>query len=392
MTLTLNRRSFLRGTAATLAGASLSSVSLANTAEKLAPASELTAANSPFQLPTAENPIQVHYNENPLGMSPKAQKAAIEVIARSNRYGDHEAEKLRGLIAAYHKVKDENILLSAGSSDAIRIAIAAHATAETQFVIPELTYGDGQFFAEANGLKITKVKTDPTSWATDLTAMQSAVENHAGPSIVYLVNPNNPTSTVVNSGEVESWINSKPKDTLFILDEAYAEFVNNPDYRSVDHLIAGGADNVILLKTFSKIHAMAGMRVGYTVAVADKIKKLSDYLEFDGLSLAYPSIMAATESMQDAEFLAYSKKSNDVAKGIYLAALQELGWFALPSETNFVFHRIPGTTEAFKQYMQEQHIIVGRPFAEGWCRVSMGTPEETLYIVEKLKEYHKRNG
>ncbi|MDG6895991.1 aspartate aminotransferase [Volucribacter amazonae] len=325
-------------------------------------------------------------------MSPKAQQAAISVISGANRYGDEYAETLRTLVAQYHNVKEDYILFSAGSSDAIRLTIAAHATADTQFVVPELTYGDGEDFAKAYNLKIAKIKSNPQDWSIDLKGMQEAVAKYQGPSIVYLVNPNNPTSTVINSNEIESWINSKPKDTLFILDEAYAEYVNNPNYRSVDHLIAKGADNVVLLKTFSKIHAMAGMRVGYAVAAPDKIKHLQDYLEFDALAISSPSIKAATASMQDKDFLAYSKKSNDSAREIYLNTLQELDIEYLPSETNFVFHKIKGNIEEFRQRMLEENIKVGRPFppANDWCRVSVGTTDEMIYVSNKLREFRQK--
>jgi histidinol-phosphate aminotransferase len=393
--LLLSRRSLLQGSAATLAGLSISSLALSDTAiaEKPSIIPEMAdASNSEFRIPTKELPIRVQYNENPLGMSLKAQKAAAQAIPLANRYPFSEIPILRKLVANYHNVNDDCILFSAGSSDAIRICIAAHATPNTQFVIPELTYGDGEFFAKANGLKITKVLSDHNDWSINLEGMQSAVESYDGPSIVYLVNPNNPTSTIVNSAKVESWIRSKPKETTFIVDEAYSEFVNNPNFRSVDHLIASGLDNLLLLKTFSKIHAMAGMRVGYTVAVPNKIKKISPYVEDDSMTISYPSIMAATASIQDAQFLAYSKKSNDVAKMIYTSVLKELDLFYLPSETNFVFHRLNRDLEPFKQHMLDEHIIVGRPFppAEGWCRVSMGTPDEMIYVAEKMREFRKK--
>ncbi|TCJ96237.1 histidinol-phosphate aminotransferase [Volucribacter psittacicida] len=383
-----NRRHFLRSSLAGLAGLSVASLVSANKVIN----DNLTVLSENFVPPTPQKLLELHYNENAIGMSPKAKSAAIEALNTGNRYRFTEAEPLRALIAQSHNVKEENILFSAGSSDAIRIAIAAHATPGTQFVVPELTYGDGEDFAKAYNLKIAKIKSNPQDWSIDLKGMQEAVAKYQGPSIVYLVNPNNPTSTIIKSNEIETWINSKPKDTLFILDEAYAEYVNSPDYRSVDYLIAQGADNVVLLKTFSKIHAMAGMRVGYTVAVADKIKQLQDHVELDSLTLSNPSIQAATASIQDKDFLAYSKKSNDSAREIYLNTLQELNIEYLPSETNFVFHKIKGDIEAFRQRMLEENIKVGRPFppANDWCRVSVGTTDEMIYVSNKLREFRQK--
>ena len=134
--LLLSRRSLLQGSAATLAGLSISSLALSDTAiaEKPSIIPEMAdASNSEFRIPTKELPIRIQYNENPLGMSLKAQKAAAQAIPLANRYPFSEIPILRKLVANYHNVNDDCILFSAGSSDAIRICIAAHATPNTQF-------------------------------------------------------------------------------------------------------------------------------------------------------------------------------------------------------------------------------------------------------------------
>ena len=383
----LSRRRLLQSGAAAAATLTTSSLLGAKTLLSSVP---VAAA---FQAPTRDKPIRIQFNENPLGMSAKAQAAAVDSIPLANRYPFAEIEPFRKILADHHRVPADNILLTAGSSDAIRASIAAFATPATQFVIPELTYGDGEFFAKANKLKIVKVPSDRNTWAIDLAGMRRAVAAYNGPSIVYLVNPNNPTSTIVPSAEVARWIRSKPRNTVFIVDEAYAEFVNSPDFRSADSLVAAGLDNVLVLKTFSKIHAMAGMRVGYIVGKSENISKISIFIENDSMTLSYPSVTAATASMQDAEFLAYSKKSNDEAKAVYTGVLKELGLSYLPSETNFVFHRLNNTSlETFTQRMRDANIIVGRPFppAEGWCRVSMGTPDEMRYVAGVMRDFRTK--
>ncbi|WP_054555910.1 pyridoxal phosphate-dependent aminotransferase [Cobetia sp. UCD-24C] len=321
-------------------------------------------------------------------MAPSAQRAAAASIPHSNRYPFAHLGKLQSLVATHHKVPSESILFTPGSSDAIRASVLAHATPDTQLVIPELTYGDGALYAGFYDLAIRKVPSSREDWSFKISDMKQAVADHAGPSIVYLVNPNNPTSTIISSDELEAWVNDSRDDTLFIIDEAYAEFVNDPAFRSADHLIAGGAKNVLLLKTFSKIHAMAGLRVGYAVGDIDRLEHVSHYVEDDAMTLSYPGVMAATASMQSPEFLVHSKQSNDEARAIFTATLDELGWEYLPGQTNFVFHRISRPLKEFQTAMKERHVLIGRAFppADGWCRMSLGTPEEMHYVAAVLRE------
>ncbi|UBU50048.1 histidinol-phosphate aminotransferase family protein [Cobetia amphilecti] len=379
-----SRRGFLGMSGAAIAGAALGQF-LPGIPSALA--KETTPAAEVLK-PSAKSPVRLNYNENALGMAPSAQRAAAASIPHSNRYPFAHLGKLQSLVATHHKVPSESILFTPGSSDAIRASVLAHATPDTQLVIPELTYGDGALYAGFYDLAIRKVPSSREDWSFKISDMKQAVADHSGPSIVYLVNPNNPTSTIISSDELEAWVNDSRDDTLFIIDEAYAEFVNAPAFRSADHLIAGGAKNVLLLKTFSKIHAMAGLRVGYAVGDVDRLEHVSHYVEDDAMTLSYPGVMAATASMQSPEFLVHSKQSNDEARAIFTATLDELGWEYLPGQTNFVFHRISRPLKEFQTAMKERHVLIGRAFppADGWCRMSLGTPEEMHYVAAVLRE------
>ncbi|WP_084589282.1 pyridoxal phosphate-dependent aminotransferase [Cobetia amphilecti] len=379
-----SRRGFLGMSGAAIAGAALGQF-LPGIPSALA---KETAPAAAVLKPSAKSPVRLNYNENALGMAPSAQRAAAASIPHSNRYPFAHLGKLQSLVATHHKVPSESILFTPGSSDAIRASVLAHATPDTQLVIPELTYGDGALYAGFYDLAIRKVPSSREDWSFKISDMKQAVADHSGPSIVYLVNPNNPTSTIISSDELEAWVNDSRDDTLFIIDEAYAEFVNDPAFRSADHLIAGGAKNILLLKTFSKIHAMAGLRVGYAVGDVDRLEHVSHYVEDDAMTLSYPGVMAATASMQSPEFLVHSKQSNDEARAIFTATLDELGWEYLPGQTNFVFHRISRPLKEFQTVMKERHVLIGRAFppADGWCRMSLGTPEEMHYVAAVLRE------
>lgn len=340
--------------------------------------------------PTAENPIRINYNENPIGMSPKAQDAARASIAKANRYAMDEIKTLHTKLAQLYRMPEDGILITAGSAEAIRASIEAYSQPNTQLVIPSLTYGDGEAFAKIANLKIAKVRM-LDMWQIDISAMQRAVADYDGPSLVYLVNPNNPTSSITPADLIEPWIASRPQNTMFIVDEAYAEFVNDPRFRSVRSLIENGAENVVLLKTFSKIYAMAGMRIGYAVAQPSVIAKLARSVA--GEQLSYPAVEAALVSLDDHEFVERSKKSNDQSKQILLKALDTYGVRYAPSEGNFVFFQLKNSTLGqFQENMKKEHIIVGRAFppATDWCRISLGTPQEMKYVVHVLKQYHDK--
>ncbi len=342
-----------------------------------------------FTIPDSNSPIRVNFNENALGMSLKAQQAAKNSVIKANRYAKHEINELQAMIADSYQLPLDAILLTQGSSEGIRASIQSHGSPMTQLVIPTLTYNDGEEFAKTLGLKITKIPC-VKNWYFDIEAMKNAVTDYKGSSIVYLVNPNNPTGTITAADLIEPWIQSKPANTLFIIDEAYAEFVNDPAFRSVTSLIQQGAENVLLLKTFSKIYAMAGMRVGFIVGHPNLIKKTAEYVA--GVKLNYVAVEAAMACYNDKQFIKLSKESNDISRKIMVNILTELQLDYLPSETNFIFHKVTGSLEKYRQRMKEAHILIGRNFppANEWCRISLGTPAEMTYIAGIMRKFHSQ--
>lgn len=319
----------------------------------------------PFAAPTAKNPMLLCFNENPLGMSLKAKVAAKNALDNASRYPFIRVEALRAACAKFMGGKPENVMPSHGSAESIRAVIEAYLTPETQFVVPALTYSDGEDTVRKNGhTRITKVPMGK-NWSIDLEGLKKAVASYKGPSIVYFVNPNNPTSTIVDSKALLNWIRSKPANTMFVIDEAYAEFVNAPGFVSAKVLVDEGYENLCVLKTFSKIFAMAGMRLGFTYAAPSVIKKARAHVAYD--------VMMNTCSIE--------------------AALAELKIDYLKSQTNFVFMDLKAPLKPFMDRMKAENIMVGRPFppATTWCRISLGTPDQMRYFVKKLKEFRQKN-
>ena len=375
--MTLNRRQLFR-----LVGAGAALSSLGTTAA--------VAAQPKFVKPTAEKPMLLCFNENPLGMSEKAKEAVAKAAMYGSRYPFAQVIAFKKDLAKFMNVRPDEVLLTHGSAEAIRATIEAEATKNTVLVQPELTYGDGADVAKRNNIPVKNVKMGP-NWSIDLAALRKVATAEAKKHrvLVYLVNPNNPTSTIADSNEIFNWIKSQPKNTFFILDEAYAEFVNDPSFKSCNELVRQGFDNLVVLKTFSKIFAMAGMRLGYAVGAVNVINKIRDHVAYE-VMMNQTTLAAALSELN--EFLKESKESNDEAREILYKALKELNIPYLPSQTNFVFIDLKAPLKPFADRMKTEHILVGRPFppAVQWCRISLGTPAEMRYFVEKLKEFRQK--
>ena len=377
----LNRRDLFR-----FAGAGAGVLALGSTAAA-APVSRPA-----FVPPSPSKPLRLCFNENALGMSAAAKKAAVRAIEeQASLYPFIRYEVLRKACAAYMGGKPENIMLTHGSAEAIRASIECNIVENTQLVIPELTYSDGEDCAKRNGIKVIKVPMRE-DLSIDIDGMKKAVTAHKGRSIVYFVNPNNPTSTVCDSKVLNSWIRSKPADTFFVIDEAYGEFVDSQQFVSAKTLVDEGLDNLAVLKTFSKLFAMAGMRVGFSYATAKTTDKIRTKVAYD-VMLNIASVEAALSEINDKAFIEMSRKENADARALLCSALDELKIKYLPSQANFVFMELKGSLKEFSDRMKAENILVGRPFppATQWCRISLGTVADMRYFVEKLRQF-RRNG
>ncbi|WP_337236711.1 pyridoxal phosphate-dependent aminotransferase [Proteus faecis] len=379
----MNRRSFLTSSSLVIGGLSLSSfVSSAYANEAL---KNKLAFN-------AENPLLLNFNENSLGMSPNAQKAIIAALPNAFRYPDDARSELISELGKEFKLSDKHITLGNGSSETIQAAVqfvANKAQKEgkaVQLIVPDPTFNYAELYAEPLGVKIVKVPVDKTL-AFDLATMQKKAQEFDGISMVYLCNPNNPTAMLTPSAELSNWVKSAKENVFFIIDEAYAEFVSTPAFVSAITLVAEGYKNLIVTRTFSKIYALAGLRVGYGVAVPEVIADVDVFVSIDNTNTA--GAVAALASLKDKAYVEYSRKSIDVSRQIVVDTLKDLNIEYAPSHANFIFHKVKGDVKTYQNRMKDANIMVGREFppALGWSRLTLGTPEEISYFVATLKEF-----
>lgn len=322
-------------------------------------------------------PIILCWNENPYGPSPAARAAVSGAIPEGCRYPDDEMQPLIAELAAREGVSPDCIVSGTGSGELLRALGMLAARNGGEIVAAQPTYTELTRYAEACGAHIRFVPVD-RSLRHDLAAMHVAVG--ASTRAVYLCNPNNPTGTTVAAADIRAFVAALPAQVTTIVDEAYLDFVVAPEVTSVADLTAG-AQRVVVLRTFSKIHGMAGIRCGYGIARADVAKELS------AARMTTPNVFAvraARASLGDKAFLADTRRRILASR---LAITTELArhklQFAEP-QGNFVFFDTGMPLKRFTELMRARNILVGRRFApyDNWCRITIGTePEVDAFLT-----------
>jgi histidinol-phosphate aminotransferase len=316
-------------------------------------------------------------NENPYGPSAKAQAAISEAAAEGWKYVYGQERTLKGMIAKREGVDTKNIMIAAGSGEILRIAGLIAGLEDGNVVTAKPTFNMLSSYAKKAGAELREVPLNKTM-RHDLNAMTQQVNDKT--RMVYLCNPNNPTGTVVDSDKLASMINNLPVSCTAFVDEAYIEFLPNPDASSMKHLVQSGG-NAIITRTFSKLHGLAGMRIGYCLAQPDMIKRLES-MRMSFLNLA--GLNAATASYADLEFQSWSKSKVLEARKMVTDFLDQRKIAYAPPSGNFVFFNTNQDSHAFGSALRKQGVMVSRPFPEypQWCRVSMGKIEDIQRFID----------
>ncbi len=365
----LNRRMFLKTTLAGVAAtALLPTISFAD--------------SSPY---SKTNILKLNSNENSLGMSAHAKAAAIKGMAIGHRYPDDYVTGLAAKIAKIEGLGKNTVSMADGSTGILEAVIRQQAAKGATLIAPAITYGDAEYFAKSWDVPFKSVPM-AAGFKIDLKALEAASLAIKGNVVIYLVTPNNPSGLLSNSDDIAAWIKRAPSNVFFIVDEAYHEYVSDPSYMSMVSLVREGHDNLIVARTFSKVYAMAGMRMGYGMATADVMAEIKQH--YSSWSVSIASIFAASASLDDKSFLARSIASNAEAKKITYDGLAALGLNFMPSQTNFMLHEIGPDLKAYQNAMLNRHVKIGRDMGlgTGWNRLSVGTPDEMRHFLKVLSQ------
>ncbi len=320
-------------------------------------------------------------NENPLGTSPKAIEAMKRSLDGLNFYPNGGLD-LREVLAQEFDLRVENVIAGSGSEGIMSSIIRAFLCDEDEVLTTEAAFIGFQVLARSRGVKYRTVPY--RDWAYDLPALAAAINEHT--KIIYLANPNNPTGTIFTKHQFDEFYRHVPERVLIILDEAYFEYAkDNPRYPDSMHY---RYDNVITLRTFSKVYGLAGARIGYGFAHDELIRNLLKVkLPFEPSS---PAQAAGIAALADKEFLHRSLELN--ARGLrdLSEGLGELGLTVVPSEANFVMTVLSSEDEAARVFegLLAQGVVT-RPlkaFGLPHClRISTGTDEDNRLCVEAMR-------
>jgi histidinol-phosphate aminotransferase len=359
--MTLSRRELLTASAILLAG----------------PRAALRAADGAGT--SADRPIVLCWNENPYGPSPAARAAVSEAIAVSCRYPDDDTGPLVAALASREGVSPDCIVTATGSGELLRALGMLAARDGGDIIAAQPTYTELTRYAEGCGAKVVFVPVD-ARLRHDLPAMHAAVS--ARTRAVYLCNPNNPTGTTVAAADIRAFVAALPDHVTAIVDEAYLDFVVAPEVTTVADLTQG-SHRVVVLRTFSKIHGMAGIRCGYGIARADVAKQLA------AARMTTPNVFAvhaARASLGDQAFLTDTRRRILASRVRITTALTGLKLRYAQPQGNFVFFDTGMPLERFTELMRARNILVGRRFApyDSWCRITIGTEPEVEAFLNAL--------
>ena len=326
---------------------------------------------------------RLNSNENPYGPSEKARRAMTEAFDEGCRYPGGQNKKLEELIAKKEGLSADQVILGAGSGEVLRMAAMAYGPQGGEILTAHPTYEGLESAAHTIGAFVHRVALNK-NFEHDLDAMDRRTTQAV--RLVFVCNPNNPTGTIVPADRLRAFCKEVSRRSVVLVDEAYHEYVDDSRYSSMMDLARDGY-NVIISRTFSKIHAMAGLRVGYGFARPDIVARLRQFRGFINIL----GMQAAMASYQDPEFQSFSRKKNAEARTYMYKALDELGYKYIPSQANFVFFKLGKDVQAqaFRETMEKKHgILVGRTFPpyNEYCRVSMGTMDEMKIFAAALRE------
>lgn len=345
---------------------------------------ELFAAQGMTGLPVKGNGevtpvIRLGSNENPHGPSPLSRKAMMDAVAVSNRYQWDANGIFREQIGKLTGHTRDHITVGAGSSELLGVVSLWAAYRKGNVVASEPTFKLWMPAARKMGLETKLVPLTPTKH-NDLQRMADTIDPQT--RMVYLCNPNNPTGTVSPAAELEAFVRKVAADRILLMDEAYTDY---HDSHSVSALV-NEYPNLIIAKTFSKVHGMAGARVGYLLAHPSTIRQLNEFQAWANAGPSAVSMQGAMAALRDHEFVSYCKAENIKAKEILCNGFAKAGIPYIPSLTSFVYFDNKPYGRNIQELLASNNIIGARSFEQGstWLRLSIGTTDEMRKVVSLL--------
>ena len=325
--------------------------------------------------------ILLNSNENPYGPAPSALDAMTKAERVAARYPDAAEQSLVEAIARHHGVEPDRVVLGCGSGEVLQMADMAFLGPGKKVVVAEPTFEAVLGYAKVTKAEPVKVPLT-ADFRHDLPRMAAACD--AGTGLVYVCNPNNPTGTIVTRDEITLFLERVPRTVIVLVDEAYHHFVDDARYASSLEWI-DKAPNVVVVRTFSKVYGMAGMRLGYAVASKENAEALRAHAAWSNANAAV--LAAALASLAETDHVPRQRSINRETRDWLCRELERDGRRYIPSHANFVMIDAGGDVAPLIESFRQRRIFVGRKFPSlpNWLRVSMGTKPEMQAFVDALR-------
>jgi histidinol-phosphate aminotransferase len=365
-----SRRSFLHLSATASAAATL----------RFATEPMLAAASR--RKPHAPDAVMIDSNENPLGPSQSARDAMAAIIPQGGRYSDNLTDELVQTFAQMEGLNPEFVTATVGSTPPLALSVMAFCNAQKSYVTGDPGFELGMMTAENNGARVVKVPLTKTH-AHDVKAMLAAAPD-AG--LFYICNPNNPTGTLTPRSDIEYLIANKPTGSVVVVDEAYIHFTESAP--SAIDLVKAGKD-VVVLRTFSKVYGMAGIRCGLLIARPDLGRRVMQRGGFNFMPIT--GVVAATASLRDSSLVAERRRINASIRQQTFQWLDRSGFTYISSESNCFMVDVKRPGQEVRDAMAKENVMIGRiwPIMPTWVRITVGTQEEMAKFQSAFQKVMK---
>ena len=335
--------------------------------------------------------IKLSSNENPYGPSQKVLKAITESFENACRYPYEYMSELQKKLAKKHGVEPESIIITGGSTEALKLSGLAVANQSGEVIAGQPTFLALADYAKSWGATVKWIPVDSNK-GYDLKSIEQNISNKT--KMIFLCNPNNPTGTLLDKNDLVEFCQKVSKKTVIFSDEAYYDYIEDTEYPSMDYLVRKNQD-VIVSKTFSKVYGLAGLRIGYLVIRPELADRLfGKYTPYGREKIVAQTnvlaVAAATEALKDEEFYNFSLNKAKEEKSKIYKLLDYLNLKYVKSSTNFIFFESKKHIDELGAQMLDKEVIIGRPFPPfyDWCRISTGTSEEVDKFINGMLEVY----
>lgn len=376
----ISRREWLSGSTAIMGTATIAALT--------APQKSLSAPKM-IEMPEPDDHVvdilAMGGNENPYGPSDKAKQAILTAFHELSRYNFALPQELKVVVGGIHNISPDHIEIGAGSNEILRSVALIAAQNKQAVLAADPTFYSLYRHSQDHGSN-TIFATVKEDMILSLDAMRRAMTNDV--KVIYICNPDNPIPSIIGKNELREFCIEMSKRAIVIIDEAYAEFCENPDFGSMIDLVQDGHNNIIVTKTASKIYGLAGLRVGFAFAHPDLIKTIMLHKTSSSRMSGGVAMHAAIAAYKDSDYLDFMRKNTRASLKIAYDMFEEMNIPYIKSNTNFTLFDAGIATAEVGQRMLKHNIKVGRPFPplKTWVRLSMVRTEQMPRFVEAYKK------